>query len=283
MKRSAIVGTVAIFSALGFAMPTLAAESASVPASAIGNQAVTGKPAEDCMSAVRAFTADMSNQGYWLGASDYGYGYGCSMMTGERPNGAIDGYATARPGYAIRTLIASANILAQTGNRQGCESVLASARALQTTYASNLHDRRLPFADDPGWRQRQIAAVQPVLGKGVSFRSDQLLNDDVVSPNNQMLGSVHDRVTTPQTGAIAYVVISRGGLFGIDASYTAIPWGDFKASPDGSHLVLDTTKAVVAAGPQARGDQFTRAGQFDAESQKVDAYWAAHIKLAADK
>lgn len=66
MKRSAIVGTAAIFSALGFAMPTLAAESASVPppASASGKQAVTGKPAEGCMSAVRAFTADMSNQGY---------------------------------------------------------------------------------------------------------------------------------------------------------------------------------------------------------------------------
>ena len=240
------------------------------------------------MSAVRAFTADMSKQGYWLGGSDYGYGYpmggygyGYGMMGGGPPTDATGGYAMARPGYAIRTLVASANILAQTGNEQGCESVLASARTLNTSYAADLHERGVPFADEPGWRQRQIAAAQPVTGKSISFRSDQLLDADVVSPANEMLGSVHDLVTNPQTGVIAYVVLARGGLFGIDASYTPVPWADFKASPNGSLLVLDTTKAILAAGPQGRGDQFTKAGQFEAESQKVDTYWTAHIKLTS--
>jgi hypothetical protein len=103
----------------------------------------------------------------------------------------------------------------------------------------------------------------------------------VVNPGNDSLGSVHDLVSNPQTGKIAYVIVARGGLFGIDTSYTPVPWGDFKAAPSGSLLVLDTTKTVLAAAPQARDAQFTKAGQFEAESQKVEAYWTAHVKLAS--
>jgi len=242
------------------------------------------------MSAVRAFTAEMSKQGYWLGGSDYGYGYpmgaygyGYGMMTAGRPIGATGGYVTARPGYEIRTLIASANILAQTGKPQACESALASARTLYTSYATDLRGRGVSVPDQSGWRQREITAAQPVTGKDVSFRSDQLLDADVVSPGNDTLGSVHDLVTDPKTGKVGYVVISRGGLFGIGASYTPVPWTDFKATPNGSLLVLDTTKSVLAAAPQGNDDQFTKSGQFETESQKVDAYWTAHIKLTSAK
>jgi hypothetical protein len=290
MKRSTILSTVALFSSLGISTPMLAAEPPATDHSTSGSaskpEAV--KPGEACLAAVRAFTADMSKQGYWLGGSDYGYGYGMGgygydygMMTAGRPIGATNGYATARPGYEIRTLIASANILAQTGNKQACESTLHSAHALYTNYAADLHSRGFSWADQPDWRQRQIAAAQSVTGKDVSVRSDQLLDTDVVNPGNDSLGSVHDLVSNPQTGKIAYVIISRGGLFGIDASYTPVPWSDFKAAPSGSLLVLDTTKTVLADAPQARDAQFTKAGQFEAESQKVEAYWTAHVKLAS--
>ncbi len=103
------------------------------------------------MSAVRAFTGEMSKQGYWVGGSDFGYGYpmggygyDSGMMTAGRPIGSTNGYTTARPGYEIRTLVASANILAQTGKKQACESVLASARTLYTRYASDLRDGGIP-------------------------------------------------------------------------------------------------------------------------------------------
>jgi hypothetical protein len=291
MKRSTILSTVALFSSLGLSTPMLAAEPPATDhsASASGSQPEAGKPAEACLAAVRAFTADMSKQGYWLGGSAYGYGYGMGgygydygMMTAGRPIGATtNGYATARPSYEIRTLIASANILAQTGNKQACESTLHSAHALYSSYAADLHSRGFSWADQPDWRQRQIAAAQSVTSKDVSVRSDQLLDSDVVNPGNDSLGSVHDLVSNPHTGKIAYVILSRGGLFGIDASYTPVPWSDFKAAPSGSLLVLDTTKTVLAAAPQARDAQFTKAGQFEAESQKVEAYWTAHVKLAS--
>ena len=159
--------------------------------------------------------------------------------------------------------------------------MLATAQTVSTRYESDLHSRGIRSADLPGWRQRQIGAAVPVIGADTSFRSDQLLDADVVSPGNETLGTVHDLVLDPHTGKIAYLIISRGGLFGIDASYVPVPWGAIKAAPNASLLVLDTTKAAMSAAPQVNDEQFSASGQFDQESHKVDAYWASRVKTLA--
>ena len=76
MKRTASVAAVAIGSYLISFGPLFAAQ----PAPAADNMAVVTpaaapKPAEKCLSDVKAFSTDMSKGGYWLGGSDYGYGY----------------------------------------------------------------------------------------------------------------------------------------------------------------------------------------------------------------
>ena len=288
MIRSTATATLATCALLASLTPLLAAPPTSAvppgPTPAAGAQAAAAQPAGKCLGDVKAFSGKMSQEGYWLGGSGYGYGYpmgGYGYGYGM-PMGSMEaGYGSARPGYQIRTLMASATVLAQLGQEQECQAVLATTRTVYVRYEADLQARGIPGADMPGWRGRQIAAAVPVVGADTSFRSDQLLDADLVSPGNETLGSVHDLVLDPHTGKIAYLIISRGGLFGIDASYVPVPWGALKAAPNASLLVLDTTKAAMSAAPQVDDHQFSASGQFGPESQKVDAYWASRVKILA--
>ena len=287
MKRSTLAGSVAACICLGLSVPLFAAEppvagTATQPTSSERNVSAS-KPAEKCLSDLRAFDNQMEKDGYWLGGSGYGYGYpmegygfGAPMMDGRAgPTGTA--YQNARPGYELRTLIASANILARQGQQQPCEDVLATTRDIYKVYVADMHSGKVPMADVQGWRKLQIAAAQPVTSKNTSFRSDELVGTDVRNPQSEALGSVEDLVMSPQTGKIAYLVIARGGIFGIDEKYVPVPWKDFKISPNVKLLVLDTTKATLDAAPRVDKDQFATPGNFDQQSQMVDAYWKAHL------
>jgi PRC-barrel domain len=282
MKRSTLVRSVAICLSFGLSAPLSAAQlaTADTPSDALATtkDATAIQPAEACLTDVRSFSSKMDKDGYWLGASDYGYGYpmggygyGYGYPMGAYPASA--GYSNARPGYEVRTLVASANILAQHGQQQACEDILATTRTIYQRYPTEMRSRGIARYDGPNWQQEQITAAQPVTAANAAFRSDQLLDTTVLSTQDESLDTVRDIVMTPQNGKIAYLVIARGGLFGIDEKFVPVPWDAFKATPNASVLVLNTTKAVLQGAPQVSDDQFAAKGQFEQESQKVDAYW----------
>ena len=286
MIRSILTSATAACLSLGLAIPALAADPAATsnPAAAI-ETASTTKPAEKCLADLRAFDSQMQKDGYWLSGSGYGYGY--PMMAGygfgygyPMSGGAMEtqtGYRDLRPGYDVRTLIAAANILARSGQQQACEDLLAITQNTYKSYVADLKSGKTSTFAEPDWQQRQVAAASPVTAKDTSFRSDQLIGTEVRNPQNEALGSVDDIVMRPQTGKIVYLVIARGGIFGIDQSYVPVPWEDFKVTPNASLLVLDTTKRTMEAGPRVSHEQFATPGQFDQESRKVDAYWKANL------
>jgi sporulation protein YlmC with PRC-barrel domain len=295
MKRSSFFSSVAACLCLGLSSPLLAADpdtttgTVNRPPTSEKNVS-TPRPAEKCLGDLLAFDKQIQKDGYWVGGSAYGYGYpidglwmdGLSsgyrppMMDG-RPETTSPGYQNARPGYEVRILLASANILAQRGQQLPCETVLATTREVYKVYAANMHNSGMQMADSPRWWREQIAAAQPVTSKTASFRSNELIGTDVRNPQDEIIGSVEDLVTSPQTGKTAYLVIGRGGLFGIDEKYVPIPWADLKISPSANLLVLDTTKASVEGAPLVSKEQFATPGQFDQQSQKVDAYWKTHL------
>ncbi len=226
----------------------------------------------------------MEHDGYWPGETGYGYpvygyyGYmgGDPMMAGDMGAG---GYEGARPGHELRTLIASAGVLARHGQQQ-CEDVLTSAPAEYATYLADLKAWRAQPVDMPAWCQREIAAAQPVAQMPGALRSDKLLGTDVRNQQNQVLGSVEDLVMSPKTGKIAYLMVERGGLFGIEEKYVPVLWADFKVTPGVKVLVLNATSDAMKGAPEVGHDQYALPGQFDKESATVDAYWTAHLTAA---
>ena len=291
MKHLTLAASLTAALCLGFTVPLLAAEPAESATarkpSPDTNAASKIKASKKCLSDLRTFDSQMQKDGYWLGGSGYGgYGYGYPIygygydVWGTPEIGAAGtltatGYWRARPGYEVRTLIASANILAQRGQQQACEALLIATRDIYNGYAADMRKGGMARADMPGWRQHQIAAAEPVTGNNAAFRSDQLIGTDVVNPKGEALGSVDDIIHSPQTGKIAYLVIGRGGVFGIGEKYVPVPWEVFKASTN--LLVLDTTKSGMDAAPRVKEDQFSPNGNFGQQSTKVTDYWKSNL------
>jgi sporulation protein YlmC with PRC-barrel domain len=231
----------------------------------------------------------MEKDGYWVAGEGYSLGYpvdaaGFGMYGGMTSGPAVQargaymgpGDYNERPGYEVRVLMASANILARHGRQQPCEDVLTETRGVYESYLSNLQREGATQVDLPQWRERQIAAAVPVIGSNVTFRSDELLGVEVRNPDGVALGSVDDLAVNPGTGKLGYLVIARGGFFGFDETRIPIPWDDFKAAPNASLLVLDTTKSVLDAAPHVSRNSFTVGAGANSDSQKADAYWKAN-------
>ena len=286
MERSLLLGFTVACLCLGVVVSLRAAPAPTNDPSPNVKALSASNAGEACRSDVHAFNGQMEKDGYWLGGSGYGYGYpmggigfsaegygeGYGYASADAP-----GYTNARPGYEIRILLASANILAENGQQQACEGVLDTTRGIYKVYVADMHRRGLRPVDAPVWQQKQIAAARPVTADHASFRSDQLLDAAVRSPKDEALGSIQDLVMNRKTGKIAYLVVARGGIFGFDKKYVPVPWDDFKATHDVSFLVLDANKATMDAALEVTYDETLTHAQFEKHSQNVDAYWKTHL------
>jgi hypothetical protein len=133
---------------------------------------------------------DGDSLGYPVGAAGQGIDGRATSESGVQARGP--GYFSGRPGYEVRVLMASANVLARHGQQQSCEDVLSETREVYKIYLLDLQREGVTPVDLPGWRQRQIAAAIPVKGSNIAFRSDELLGVEVRSPDGEALGSVDD-------------------------------------------------------------------------------------------
>lgn len=277
---------------LALAAPIAVAQTteraAARPATAAAVTAPATQPAQKCASDLRAFDAGMQKDGHWLHGSGFGYGYplyGYGYGFGYPEYGSLVGqghsvvnyHARARPGYEIRTLIASATILAQRGKQAECDALLATAREVYKTYAADLVDRKLPRTDGVAWRTKQIAAAKPVAGSKAGYRSDQLIGADVVNLQGDDLGDVYDVVVASQTGKITYLVVGRGGVFGIGQRHVPVPWDAFRISDAGNLLVLDSTKGNLDAAPRVAENHFSPRGDVGQQGASADAFWKSRV------
>ena len=278
----------------GYSLATTTAEG--VPPALTSNAAVpvTAPYAQQCMNDLRVLDAQMQGEGNWMHGSGfgygyptygYGYGYEYGHGYGYGVHGAVvhhgdagpNGLSRGRPGYEIRTLIASATILAERGKEQECNGLLAETRELYKAFAADSHDGNVARLDGPAWRRKQIATAMPVAGSKAAFRSDELIGADVVNPQGEDLGDVYDVVMKTQTGKITYLVVARGGVFGIGERHIPVPWDAFKLTAVSNMIVLDTTKSNLDAAPRVPENHFSPSGNVGQQAKAVDAFWKGHI------
>lgn len=274
----------------GHLLVASAAENAAAP-SATASPA-TQRSAQKCMNDLRVLDREMQTDGNWLHGAGFGYGYPAygyghgygighgyaAPVLGTTPGNPVSsGYSRARPGYEIRTLIASATILAERGQQPQCDALLTTARGIYKGYADDLRDGKMPRGDGMNWRRTQIAAALPVVGSKLAYRSDQLIGADVVNPQGDDLGDVYDVVMNPETGNISYLVLGRGGVFGIGERHVPVPWDAFKVTAGNSMMVLDTTKSNLDAAPRVQANHFSRQGNVGQQGQNADAFWKSSI------
>ncbi|NIR37748.1 MAG: PRC-barrel domain containing protein, partial [Actinobacteria bacterium] len=73
--------------------------------------------------------------------------------------------------------------------------------------------------------------------------ADDLIGHEITTPDGRELGEIEDVIIDMADGAVAYVVMSRGGVMGLGEKYFAVPWHRLRVEEDRS-ILLDVEPDV---------------------------------------
>lgn len=121
------------------------------------------------------------------------------------------------------------------------------------------------------------AADAPAQGKilvAKTFRASKLTGLNVRNTQGEKLGVVHDLVVNIDTGKLAYVAMSHGGVLGIGDKLFAVPYAELKFDhgKDEMFFVLDMAKEKLEAAPGFNQNDWPNFAD-PSWSEKVDSYY----------
>jgi hypothetical protein len=254
-----------------------------------------------CLESLNQLAQRMNEDGYGLaGYTNYGGGFGnrpvadgpaARPLTGAtpspgagptadptRPTTTVSPWTNVgwgvRPHYEIRTLFLAAHVLGNNGNEDACMTVLGAAEQRYDGYVNRLRELGLEPQEITDWRQAEIAAAVPVAETSFPRRVEDMIGADVRNVQDEDLGDVEDVVLNPRNGGVQYVIVSRGGFFGIGSKEVAVPWEHLWVAPGMSTFVLPIDVAAMEQAPQVPQDNLVDPGQTGAIQQnEVETYW----------
>jgi sporulation protein YlmC with PRC-barrel domain len=115
-------------------------------------------------------------------------------------------------------------------------------------------------------------------GEAENYRASSLMGSRVKNHNGERLGSVTDLVVDVDSGEVAYVIVSGGGLLGgIGGEMRPVPPDAFEVRPaegiiGGIELILDVQEQQWRRAPSIRRDQLSRLEQ-DERSQEIRRFY----------
>lgn len=221
--------------------------------------------AQQCLTDLRTFENELAQAGFGVlppggyapGYVDYGSAYGVAGTPREK----------------MQALRDAAYVYAVDGDEQSCQDVLASMR---TVYEEHQDPVGIE-SDDPdvrrAWRRAHLARTTPTAEMDRLMRADVVIGSEVRTPADEALGEIEDVVLDPARQTIAYVLVSRGGLFGIGGDLVPIPWSDLGATEDHEIYVLDVPPEAFEAAPTMERASFAETAS-EAWRGTLDQYWA---------
>lgn len=109
------------------------------------------------------------------------------------------------------------------------------------------------------------------------LKASDMIGTDVVDAQGDSLGEVEEVVIDPNTGRIAYVVVSFGGFLDIGKKLFAIPFKALKYDWDENEYMLDTPKEQLEEAPGFDEDHWpTMSEQWNRDIHKYyhqTPYW----------
>jgi sporulation protein YlmC with PRC-barrel domain len=223
--------------------------------------------AEQCMADIRDFAQQSAETGYGVGGPA---GYGAPAPVGGW-------YGTYGPRREMSAVLAAAEVFARNGREEACQNVLAELRDLQEQRLAQLEEAGIPPEEVQSWRQELLVSAQPVSEVGGNIRIENVLGADVRNLRDQDLGDVEDVVLDVE-GDLAYVLVGRGGFFGVGQDLVPVRWQDLRAVPDADTFVLDIEEDVFEQAPAVDRDVFADSDSYAQRRVEIDSYWDEHLQ-----
>jgi sporulation protein YlmC with PRC-barrel domain len=91
--------------------------------------------------------------------------------------------------------------------------------------------------------------TQSNLFKHSPVKATSIIGTKVVNPQDENLGDIKELMIDPQTGHVAYAVVSFGGFLTLGEKLFAIPFGAFDYNPTKHEYILDVAKEKLKEAP----------------------------------
>jgi hypothetical protein len=223
--------------------------------------------AEQCMADIGEFAQQSAETGYGVVGPP---GYGDPAPVGGW-------YGTYGPRREMGALLTAAEVLARNGREEACQTVLAELRDLQEQRMAQLEEAGIPPDEVRGWRHERLTIAQPVEELGGTIRLENVLGADVRNLQDEDLGDIED-VILDEDGNLAYVLVGRGGFFGIGQDLVPVRWQDLRAVPDLDTFVLDIDEQAFEQAPAVDREVFADSDAYAQRRDEIDSYWEEHLQ-----
>lgn len=92
-----------------------------------------------------------------------------------------------------------------------------------------------------------------------TLSSSTLIGDPIKNGAGDKLGSLKEIMIDLESGQVAYVVMSTGGVLGMGDSYFAIPWEMIHVDTEDKSVIVDVDKETIENAPGFDKDDWPEA------------------------